>query len=204
MFEVHSTLLFSSMIDRLYQRRHVFSQPHKLDAFSSFTWLKENKKKQPWTKISQYLDTMAMHIRRNGEYQVASRLPEPYIHTVCYFRHLFCARRASWTSPFTSIKMAAAVVAGVILALFAVMFNFSVHKIDEGKTKYWEALFVAAVMFKIVFVSFCGKVRLLGLLPLHKAFKIELKAVIEAYLLKTQTSFYVFSYKRCIAKLINI
>lgn len=54
--------------------------------------------------------------------------------------------------------MAAAVVAGVILALFAVMFNFSVHKIDEGKTKYWEALFVAAVMFKIVFVSFCGKV----------------------------------------------
>lgn len=81
MFEVHSTLLFSSMIDRLYQRRHVFSQPHKLDAFSSFTWLKENnkKKKQPWTKISQYLDTMAMHTRRNGEYQVASRLPKPYI-----------------------------------------------------------------------------------------------------------------------------
>jgi len=54
--------------------------------------------------------------------------------------------------------MAAAVVTGIILALFAVMFNFSVHKIDEGNTKYLEALKVAAVMFQFAFVSFCGKV----------------------------------------------
>lgn len=119
--------------------------------------------------------------------------------TVCYFRHLFCARIASWVSPFTSIKMAAAVVAGIILALLAVMFNFSVHKIDEGKMKYWEALLVAAVMFKIVFVLFCGKV--VGFVTLHIKL-IELKAVIEAYLLKTQTSFYFFN-KRCNAKLLG-
>lgn len=37
------------------------------------------------------------------------------------------------------------------------MFNFSVHKIDEGKIKYREALLVAAVMFQFAFVSFYGK-----------------------------------------------
>ena len=47
--------------------------------------------------------------------------------------------------------MAAAVVTGIILALFAVMFNFSIHKIDEGKKKYLETLLVAAVMFQFAF-----------------------------------------------------
>ena len=33
-------------------------------------------------------------------------------------------------------KMAAAAVLGVLFALTAVMFNFSIHKIDEGKNKH--------------------------------------------------------------------
>lgn len=66
--------------------------------------------------------------------------------------------------------------------------------------KYWEALLVAAVMFKIVFVSFYGKV--VGFVTLHIKL-IELKAVIEAYLSKTQTSFYFFFNKRCNAKLLG-
>lgn len=70
----------------------------------------------------------------------------------------FSCRIAFWVSPFSSIKMAAAVVTGIILALFAVMFNFSVHKIDEGKIKYREALLLVAVVFQFVLVSFCGKV----------------------------------------------
>lgn len=38
--------------------------------------------------------------------------------------------------PLLPFKMAAAAVLGVLFALTAVMFNFSIHKIDEGKNKH--------------------------------------------------------------------
>lgn len=42
--------------------------------------------------------------------------------------------------PLLAFKMAAAAVLGVLFALTAVMFNFSIHKIDEGKNKHWYTL----------------------------------------------------------------
>lgn len=43
-------------------------------------------------------------------------------------------------TPLLAFKMAAAAVLGVLFALTAVMFNFSIHKIDEGKNKHWYTL----------------------------------------------------------------
>ena len=47
-------------------------------------------------------------------------------------------------------KMAAAVVTGILLALAAVMFNFSVHKIDEGEIECLEVLSIIAVVSRFV------------------------------------------------------
>lgn len=44
--------------------------------------------------------------------------------------------------------MAAAVLSGIVIALAAILFNFSVHKIDEGETRCREAKSEIAIVLK--------------------------------------------------------
>ena len=51
--------------------------------------------------------------------------------------------------------MAAAVVAGILIALAAVMFNFSVHKIDEGESYSLESQRRFDIIVRFAFSLWC-------------------------------------------------
>ena len=64
MFEVHSTLLFSSMIDRLYQSTSRDLTTCTLQVFLFTANRKKRIEEKKGTEISQFIDTLAMLIRR--------------------------------------------------------------------------------------------------------------------------------------------
>lgn len=114
MFEVHSTLLFSSMIDRLYQSTSrdltTFFPAGFSRFFSSPNRTKIEKKKAKTKTGDSNIRMLRLNgntfssknlnqkSRKNDEYKVASTLPETaYVN----FRHLFFARIAPWVSLFS-------------------------------------------------------------------------------------------------------
>lgn len=115
MFEVHSTLLFSSMIDRLYQSTSrdltTFFPAGFSRFFSSPNRTKIEKKKTKTKTGDSNIRILRLNgntfssknlnqkSRKNDEYKVASTLPETQAYV--NFRHLFFARIAPWVSLFS-------------------------------------------------------------------------------------------------------